>query len=423
MRADHSLFQSSVTERIIIIMFKAGIAKAVITPPAGTDIGGFLDRENPSLGALDDIYVRALLLSDEKTTLGLVTADTLGFSPEIIHSLKEEAYNRLGLENILFSAIHTHSGPATMKLHGCGNQNPDFIDTFKTSILQILEEALENQVSAQMGWGKGHCEIGMNRRAAWGSSKEGKIDPEVGVLRIDDSQGAPLCTAVFYACHPVVVGPDIRKFTRDYPGFTVDTVEATLGGQAFFYNGAMGDINPISLGSYEEAKRLGILLAEEAIKVAKSIQTSPDITLKGESYPVQLPIHPQITLNQEDAAGYKLNIKYQKAMEEWQAAVQDKGHITHLSGEITFFRLGELTVLGLPGEVFVETGLAVKEAFLPKPVFIAGYSSWNLGYIPTRKAVLEGGYEVTSAYRFYGQPGPFTQEAESFLLEAILAHK
>jgi hypothetical protein len=404
-------------------MLKAGVAKVVITPPIGTDMGGFLVRENPSIGVLDNVYARALVLSDEETTLGIVTADTLGFSPEDVHYLREEAHERFGLDNILFSAIHTHSGPAVMVLHGCGTQDPAYKETFRNSILQILEEAMDNQVPAQAGWGKGHCEIGVNRRLLWGSSKEGKTDPETGVLRIDDMQGSPLCTAVFYACHPVVMGPDGRKFTRDYPGFTVDTIESRIGGQALFFNGAMGDINPIATGSYAEAERLGKILAEEAIKVAQSIETTSDISLKGDQYLVHLPITPKITLGEGDFAGFENDEKYKKAMEEWQASVCNKGNVTHLTGEITLFNLGELTILGLPGEVFVETGLAIKEAFAPKPVFIAGYSSWNLGYIPTRKAVAEGGYEVTTAYRFYGQPGPFTEDAEGVLLGAVLTHK
>ena len=55
-------------------------------------------------------------------------------------------------------------------------------------------------------------------------------------------------------------------------------------------------------------------------------------------------------------------------------------------------RLGPVRWIGLPGEPFVETGLALKQAGAS---FVVGYANGYLGYFPIRRAYDEGGYEVT----------------------------
>ena len=51
----------------------------------------------------------------------------------------------------------------------------------------------------------------------------------------------------------------------------------------------------------------------------------------------------------------------------------------------------------LPGEIFVELGLALKKASPFKHTFIAELANGSIGYIPNRSAYPEGNYEVVSA--------------------------
>ena len=60
-------------------------------------------------------------------------------------------------------------------------------------------------------------------------------------------------------------------------------------------------------------------------------------------------------------------------------------------GELQFMQLGDLKWLALPGEVFVETGIAIKQAGAS---FVVGNANGWLGYFPTRRAYDEGGYEI-----------------------------
>jgi hypothetical protein len=65
--------------------------------------------------------------------------------------------------------------------------------------------------------------------------------------------------------------------------------------------------------------------------------------------------------------------------------------------EVQAIRVGDTTIVGLPGEPFVDFGLRIREQ-LPGPTFVAGYTNNLIGYIPTPKAFENGGYETTAGW-------------------------
>jgi neutral ceramidase len=62
--------------------------------------------------------------------------------------------------------------------------------------------------------------------------------------------------------------------------------------------------------------------------------------------------------------------------------------------EIQAFQLGELAVIGLPGEIFVELGLKIKESS-PYPYTLINTlcNGSTTGYVCTSEAYAQGGYE------------------------------
>jgi neutral ceramidase len=69
-----------------------------------------------------------------------------------------------------------------------------------------------------------------------------------------------------------------------------------------------------------------------------------------------------------------------------------------LDYEVQVLRVGETAVVGLPGEPFVELGLAIKLASPTYPTYIAHCTSHYVGYIPTPEALTRGGHEVNTRY-------------------------
>ena len=68
-----------------------------------------------------------------------------------------------------------------------------------------------------------------------------------------------------------------------------------------------------------------------------------------------------------------------------------------LATAMTVVTIGDLAFVGIPGELFVELGLALKANPHFAQTFVAGYCNDLIGYIPTRAAYPEGGYEVDTA--------------------------
>ena len=75
----------------------------------------------------------------------------------------------------------------------------------------------------------------------------------------------------------------------------------------------------------------------------------------------------------------------------------------------------------LPGESFVEFGLAIKERGAPGTIVTLAYANGTPGYIPHRSAYAAGGYEVDDAFRYYGAPAAFAPEAGEAVVAAALA--
>src|SRR4029453_9686344 len=77
--------------------------------------------------------------------------------------------------------------------------------------------------------------------------------------------------------------------------------------------------------------------------------------------------------------------------------------------ELHAARIGDVTVLGVNGEMFARFTDDLRRAGGDERIFVVGYANAGFGYIPTREAYAEGGYEVETAHSFYNsfrpQPG------------------
>ena len=65
--------------------------------------------------------------------------------------------------------------------------------------------------------------------------------------------------------------------------------------------------------------------------------------------------------------------------------------------QIQALALDDVALVGLPGEIFVETGTAIAEASPFALTLPVGYANGAIGYVPTSEEVPHGGYEVLDA--------------------------
>ena len=77
---------------------------------------------------------------------------------------------------------------------------------------------------------------------------------------------------------------------------------------------------------------------------------------------------------------------------------------------LTAFKIGDLVLCGLSGELMNEIGMEVKKGSPFSGTFVVTHSNGSSGYICTDKAFSEGGYEVQVTRLMPGAEGPLTRK-------------
>lgn len=291
--------------------FRAGTARADITPAGGELMWGYESRMEPAKGTLDPLFARVLVLEAGGKRLALVTLD-LGrsFGPASLKRLRDSAQRSSGISCLLVAASHTHSAPVIRDAyeHGAPEWERTALEKIETAIAQATEQLQE----ARIGAGTGMAYIGHNRlrlnpdgSTSWFERNRTRIptspiDPSVSVIRIDRADGSPVAVLTNHACHPVVFGPDNMRYSADFPGVMNRVVEERLGTRtlSMFLQGAPGDINPyyavtpLDQDAIKWRDWTGDRLGREAARVAAEIHTreveNPELDFAEESLTVRL---------------------------------------------------------------------------------------------------------------------------------------
>jgi len=431
------------------MQLKVGAARVVITPPVGTDLAGFGGRAGPSTGVHDDLYSKCLVFRQNKQTFALVTNDLCGLDRTTGDAIRSLIHDRCRIppSNVIITCTHTHSGPLADGLFpvGMGTLDKDYRRILVRQIAGCVSMASRNMRKAYLGVGAGQARIGVNRRrrTAKGTidlrpNPEGIVDEEVGLLKIIDTGGRPLAHLVNYACHPVTLRGNNLLITADYPGVAMRVVEEVQGGIALFTNGCCGDTDPLAAGkSFEGTERLGRMLAGEVIRVSASITECQRPQISISEMEVSLPCTQPFSEKQlkkmiseadesvRECRGKRDHLSQAcrgAARLRWATRMLEKtgeGKVPQtVEIKIRALRLGRVVLVAIPGEVFAEIGLAIKKTSPLDFTYVLGYADGTVGYIPTRKALAEGGYE-TEAYIWYDGL-PFLPSVEEVLLEGVL---
>ena len=119
-----------------------GTAQLDITPRLGIELVGFAVRPQPLTGVLDPLAVRALYLGTPPSGCSRY-ADLLAFEEPFVADLRRQVERDFGIpgSRVLVSATHTHSGPPTIHLTGCGAYDPAYVDWLEGRFLDVAGPA------------------------------------------------------------------------------------------------------------------------------------------------------------------------------------------------------------------------------------------------------------------------------------------
>ncbi|MFO7975526.1 MAG: neutral/alkaline non-lysosomal ceramidase N-terminal domain-containing protein [Candidatus Hydrogenedentota bacterium] len=268
---------------------EAGAGKVEITPELGVPLAGTYQRMGRGAVAVHDpLWVRALYLDDGDTRVFLVSADLCAISPSLRKAVLERAPKEVARENIILTATHTMSGPGGMVRPlifriFTGRYMPELIESMAGKFGEAMRAAYDNRKRATIGFGTSNQEdVSRNTMV-----EDGPVDSQLGVLRVNDSDGNALAIVGNFGvrCGAVEIpGPEMLTVSADYPGYFCAHLEELAGPDcvALFLQGACGDVAWASsedARGWEHAEAAGKLLAEQAFETAQKIK-SDDVAIK-----------------------------------------------------------------------------------------------------------------------------------------------
>jgi len=408
-------------------MTSASFAAATITPPAGTDLCGFARRVGPATGAHDDLQTQWLALDQERQLLLLSSNDVLSFSRNFYAGICKDVAAAAGkpIAATSVATTHTHSGPATVTLRFCGRLDPNYMAQMKEAIVKTgAKAARARKVPVKLKVGRGKSMVAQNRR----HPHTGPLDTEVLTLQLIDSQSEqPVATVINYACHPVVMGHENNLVSGDYPAYLKKAVAAKTGAPCMYLNGACGDINPTCPEgkTISAAQKMGTTLAADALRAMdKATLLDENLTFQTQRISVPIQVHQPKNTREIDDRVNEMAASFPAAADLFgpriarlKQMVTDKSFPRTIDINVDLWSFAEdFAIVFVPGELFSAIGLEIKRISPYNFTMISGYSNGTVGYLPTRQAYSEGGYEPHFAHFFYNYP-----EFESNLEDTIIS--
>lgn len=389
---------------------RAGVARVDLTPPMElkATLGGYGARmSKPAAGVHDRVFAKAVVLSDGSQRFALVTADVLAFPPgfkeAVVEALRGAGWKS---ERLLLLPSHSHTSIDMSALHPKNVLGIPQIGSFHKKLFELSVARLA-QVVTDAGKDLSAVSVGTRSVAleGWNRNRRGNksSDPELTVTRIDNAKGDPLAVLVNWSAHPTFMGPEDMMFSGDFPGQVQRTVEALIGRgvTVMFYNGAQGDQSPVarpdSGGNWEKAERYGRELGILVWREWEKVRPTPAPTLACSFEEIPLPPHAwHGAFMKTGGAEYGLS----EALAGTMLALlfPTKTHSTSV-------RVGDLLIVGVPGEMIAELGISVKSrvrAATGVPhVVVGGLADEWVSYILSAEQYRKGGYEASVS--FYGE--------------------
>jgi hypothetical protein len=422
----------------------AGAAMTDITPAMGIQIAGDIGRLRPTEEIREPLFARALALESDGRRVVILSLDIMCVTARYDAVIRAEAARRFGLapDALLIHAVQNHAAPAIGHLAcsdayplpealwfvrgGDERYNAGAID----SILTAIGEALARLEPVAMRAARGvDGRVAFNRRFLMrdGSVRthpalcdpeivctEGPVDPEVAVVTFEGARG-PVAALLHFTCHPVHGYPE-RWVSGGWPGWWCRGVQALLGDGCvpLVLNGACGNIhhtNYLDPEFRDDYQAMGDKLTQTAARIIARLAPLPSAPVAPAWQTLALPLR---ALDADAlAAAERLLTEHPEPIWlddahtaihwDWVYAVAQcdlrdtRARRPHADVPIQVLRLGDLALVAVAGEPFVELQLNVKRRSPARYTLMAHMSNGSVGYLPTREALRRGGYETRTA--------------------------
>jgi hypothetical protein len=420
---------------------KVGTFDVDASPPEGSPLA-----YDPNKKTLIPLSCRGVVLLGADKPVVLCAVDWIGIANDGQTLFREALAEAAGTtpNHVAVHTLHQHDAPrcdfsADRLLAPSGINRQVFDAAFARDVIRraaaaVKKAAREARPVTHLGLGEAKVEkVASNRRilgkdgkvrvTRWTATRDpkvraepvGTIDPMLKMISFWDGD-KPVAALTYYATHP-------QSYYRtglanpDFPGIARNMRQKATGVPHIHFNGAGGNIGAGKWndGSHENRQILADRVADGMARAWKASKRTPISAeeVKWETVRVKLPPAPHL-----DEKKLLAVLKDDKATVAARSAAAS--NLVWLQRckkgdeiDVSCLHLGRARVLHLPGELFVEYQLAAQKLRPELFVAMAAYGDYAPGYIGTRIAYSQGGYETSQ------RASRVAPEVEEVLMAAI----
>jgi hypothetical protein len=340
---------------------QVGFAKRAITPAVGgapVYMAGFAN-DRRATGVHDDLWARAVALSDGRRKVVVVSLDLIGFFREDVQKARGLLDPRVPGAVLVVTSTHNHEGPDTMGLWGKGRFSSGvdgpYLARVRQAVVEAAAEALSRLEPARLVFGKTRTE---------GLIEDGRlprvIDDTLVAIQAISASGATIGTVVNWSSHPEALGGNNTVVTSDFPHFLRARMEERLGGTCVFLAGSIGGLmtplgvrltdaggHPVPGDSFAFARAIGERAADAALEALSTGTPSASSALEHRSAVVYVPLE-----NRLFRLAAFLGVLDRRLYSGGRPATSLFGD--DLETEVGYLRIGDAEALLVPAEIYPE---------------------------------------------------------------------
>ncbi|MHB1457540.1 MAG: GNAT family N-acetyltransferase [Armatimonadota bacterium] len=390
--------------------------------------------------SLDDAFRATAIVLEADTRVCIVSCDAIGLHRDVCDRIARTIEEQCGIpfENILISSTHTHHAPITIDVlempvdsQFISSMEEAVVSAVKTSTDYLNNNPPVNEADAELFIGIGNeATTGRNSRfilrdggISWMAHRPedmvrptGPLDPELPVILFRRPDGKVVAGIYNHTNHNIGYRENPLS-----PGFCVLAARESKkkhGGVFMFLPGAFGSTHPTDVATNERITRLSNAIDD----------TIPDMRLGllGPLSASKIPFKYNIRTFSETAADiavvdYCSRYLDSASSDSWISIFRKmRERLAPMQGEereswIQLIRLGDIAIVGVPGELFTSLGMEIKRRSPFKYTIVTAIANDYIGYLPDRKAFELGGYQTWTGLQCPAEIG--TGEA---IVEAVV---
>ncbi|WP_449537978.1 neutral/alkaline non-lysosomal ceramidase N-terminal domain-containing protein [Ferdinandcohnia sp. Marseille-Q9671] len=405
-----------------------GTSEIDITPEVPVSLAGFAHREGKATEVHSPLFLKTYYFEKDKDAFLLLIGDVIWWDNQWVKTWRRRITEEYSIkpESICFHATHNHSGPQTSdsftSLLGIPEQS--FIDSLEEKIGTCIKSAINNKEPVTVTRSRTKSDIGIYRRVLhenkikMGPNPSIPINNDVTIITFETRTQKKKGMLIYFPCHPTTT--DANVVSAEYTGVCCSIVkrkypQAVIG----FLQGCCGDIRPALIkdnefyrGTLLDMEKVGEKLAQDIISASSDCDIDTILCDKIGVSSFQLPLRFQ----EEYTPNEGIESDVLQIWREHKELYWKEKKETFL--EIQYMEVGHsLRFVFFNGEMVQEYAEHIQN--IDSNTIVLGYSNGMIGYIPTQKQLMEGGYEAEDFIYYFGLPAPFHIETENTIQRAV----